>query len=193
MFQAALKGVLAPDHLQPPTELPPAGLPTEQELELEPSPKPRIEKKRKKRRPPVKYSAEIAQRVLDELASPGDDGKIRSLNEICAEQGMPTPRAIHLWRSRYPDFQRQYEIALSHRMELVASEIVELADRANPADWQVRKLQIDTRKFLMASFSPGRFGKRMEVKQEKKSEVKITFEVQEPTYTTIVGKAKEVR
>jgi len=69
------------------------------------------------------------------------------------------------WLNRYPEFQEQYARAKQLQAELMAEDILELADDPSTAsgDVQRSKLQVETRKWLMSKLAPRKYGDRIDV------------------------------
>ena len=73
---------------------------------------------------PTDYNEEIASIICD-LVSVSTKG----LERICAENPeLPAEVTIHRWRSRHPKFGQDYAIAKQKQAELLAHEIIEIAD-----------------------------------------------------------------
>lgn len=111
-------------------------------------------------RPAVHYSDAIAHRVCDAVAA----GKM--LIEIERMPGMPLARTVHRWvAAGRGTLAEDYRRACLVRASQWAEEILDLANTATAADWKVRHLQIDTRKWLAAKFYPRMFGDRVATQQ----------------------------
>ena len=61
-----------------------------------------------------------------------------------------------------PEFDKQYARAKQVQMESMAEEIMEIADSASPESYNPRRLQVDTRKWLMSKLVPSRYGEKLE-------------------------------
>jgi len=85
----------------------------------------------------------------------------------------PSIATVFKWMRDYPEFLKQYTRAKNESADAMAEEILELsdkapqaitgADRSDSARVQAVKLQIDTRKFLMAKMKPKRYGDRLDL------------------------------
>ena len=73
-------------------------------------------------RPYVKFSAELATKICDELA------KGVSLNRVVNSEGMPSWHTLRKWRVECPDFDREVELALQDGDEVIADQIEKIAD-----------------------------------------------------------------
>src|SRR5471030_1695392 len=77
----------------------------------------------------------------------------RSMSEISRLPGMPPMTTLWLWLRRHPEFRRRYELACEIRDEILADEIVEIADNCLKGDTgqtpavrlALAKLQMDVR------------------------------------------------
>ncbi len=103
------------------------------------------------------YTPEQAQAICEELAS----GK--SLRQICSEDGFPTVQCVMKWLAQQPAFVEQYARAREQQTETWANEINDIADAATPEDFQVAKLRVDTRKWLLSKLAPKKYGDRLDV------------------------------
>jgi len=118
---------------------------------------------------PTKYSAARAKLICDAI------GSGQTAREIAAAQGTPW-QTICNWRDRYPEFAAQLKAAQAARAELMAAEILEIADDSS-ADFiefetpsgrirrepnhelvQRSRLRVETRKYLMEKWSPKEYG-----------------------------------
>lgn len=118
------------------------------------------------------YTEEVGQLICDKL----EEGM--SLRAICREykeQGVPNVKTILRWLRRFPEFKEQYDTARKSQLELIADEILEIADddsldidpatgKPNNAVVTRDRLRVDTRKFLLVSLMPDKFGQK--TKQE---------------------------
>ena len=92
---------------------------------------------------PSKYSTEIVETICCLLA----EG--RSLRNICKQEDMPSFRTVVRWAlDPYLDFWHQYQRARQIQSEVIADEILEIADSLNNVnDIPFVKLKIDARKW----------------------------------------------
>jgi hypothetical protein len=88
----------------------------------------------------------------------------RSLNSICKQEpGMPAhPSTVLRWCRKDDDFGKAYARARQMGFELMADELLEIAD-ANNVDTNRDRLRVDTRKWIMAKMLPKVFGDRTSV------------------------------
>lgn len=107
------------------------------------------------------YSAEVASRICYAVAV-----STIGLRRLCvARPDLPPWQTIMGWLCRYSEFQEQYARAKQLQAELMAEEILELADDPNTESGQVQrsKLQVETRKWLMSKLLPRKYGDRIDV------------------------------
>jgi len=119
---------------------------------------------------PSTYSPELADTICDYLA----DGK--SLRWICDQEGMPNKGTVLRWARDNTNFRDQYARAREVGDELLAEEILEIADEtrfdtlhteAGPKpdnEWINRsKLRVDARKWLLSKRQPKKYGDKVDV------------------------------
>ncbi|MGH9735446.1 MAG: terminase small subunit protein [Candidatus Acidiferrales bacterium] len=129
--------------------------------------------KAKKTGRPSGYTEQIAAKVCERIATSSD-----GLRQICKELGL-TPSAVYRWLQERPEFQEQYARAREAQCQLLADEIVEIAD--TPEEGTVRKqdakgvetrtgdmlehrrLRVDARKWILAKLQPHKYGDKQEV------------------------------
>lgn len=118
----------------------------------------------------VKYSPELADRILTELA----DGK--TLRSICRGDGMPTHPAVLDWvRENVDDFGGRYAEARRRGYEVMAEQILDLSDETAPENACVAKarLQVDTRKWLLSKALPKVYGDRVALTGDAESPIHV--------------------
>ncbi len=115
----------------------------------------------------VKYSKEIAEKLLKEME------KGRTLSEICKnDKGMPTYASVQYWiRKGTHGFDKEYKKSREIQIQLWIDQMVDLAEEPPPtapdtiedrnerklwvnAENQRRRLKIDTLKFIAAKLAP---------------------------------------
>lgn len=130
-------------------------------------------KKQKSRKPGVRYSAALAQKICDRLAA-GEP-----LVSICRRRGMPSRRTIARWRLDVPGFGEDFDFAREEGCELIAVEALRIADTPQVGDKLKivgdrteitrgdllghRKLQVDSRLRLLARWDPKHYGNKVSV------------------------------
>ena len=125
---------------------------------------------------PTKYRAARAKRICDAIASG------QTARHIAATQAIHWQTVCN-WRDLYPEFAEQLRAAQSARAELMAEEILQIADDSgndwiekktkqgrtwrepNNAAIQRSRLRVETRKYLMEKWSAHHYGamQRLEV------------------------------
>ena len=104
---------------------------------------------------PSKFTQELA----DEICRRVSEG--RSLRSVCRDADMPTDETVRQWRLADAEFSAQYARAREARAEVLADEIVEIADTAEDA--QLARLRVDARKWAASKLDPKRYGERLDV------------------------------
>ena len=84
---------------------------------------------------PTKYSEELVNAFLTELV----DGA--SLNELCARDAYPSRNTICRWLNEREDFRDKYRIARELQADILADEVVPIADGEMPTKDQ--QVQVD--------------------------------------------------
>jgi len=123
---------------------------------------------------PSEYTQELADEICEELAL----GK--SLRTVCLSEKMPSMKTIFNWMRTYPEFLQQYARAKEESADAMAEETLYIADTkelgqilTTKSDGSVetkeedmlghRKLQIETRKWLMAKMKPKKYGDKVDL------------------------------
>lgn len=125
----------------------------------------------KKRRPgqPTKMTKEVQEEILERIAA-GE-----TLSGICEDKHLPVHRTVQRFALDNAEFCRKYAQAMEIRIWKMADEIIKIADdktndilesinefgitrTGNAASVHRARLQVDTRKFLMAKLLPHVFG-----------------------------------
>lgn len=123
---------------------------------------------------PTKYTQEIADRICAELA----EGK--SLRSVCSADDIPSAVTVFSWFRIYPEFLKQYTRAKEESADAMADEVLHISNtpvmgetRTIKSDGSVevkqdemlghRRLQIETRKWLMAKMKPKRYGDKLDM------------------------------
>lgn len=92
-----------------------------------------------------------------------------SVNKACAEHGV-APSTFKAWVRESKPLSAQYARARSLYCDRLADEIMEICDEEVPTDnqgrsdnaiVQQRRLQVDTRKWLLSKLKPGTYGDRL--------------------------------
>lgn len=125
----------------------------------------------KEKRPvgrPSDYSPEMADRICELVATSTRGTKtLTQLNDW-----MPTDTTIYKWRYRHPEFAGKYAEAKARQADLLAEEIIEIADdglndtyvddqgnvKVDTDIVQRSRLRIDTRKWIACKLLPKVYG-----------------------------------
>jgi hypothetical protein len=126
--------------------------------------------KKKKTKKTVPYSEETAILLCD-LLSQGN-----SLRSICREYPniMPEKSSVFDWIIKYPEFKKRYDLAKEESARALAEDLLEIADMSSGeivggkdsgdnARVQARKLQVDTRKWIMSKLMPKKYGDKLDM------------------------------
>lgn len=119
---------------------------------------------------PSTFTQEIADAICARLAA-GEP-----LRAICRDEGMPPARTVFDWLSGNEAFSQQYALAREQGLDALAEQCLEIADNEQH-DWELTKkgpvvndvaigrarLQVDTRKWLLAKMAPKKYGERIDV------------------------------
>ncbi|HHI2788604.1 TPA: DNA-binding protein [Escherichia coli] len=133
---------------------------------------------------PHGYTEEKALEICELVA----DGQ--SINKISKMPDMPARSTILKWFRDVPEFSDMYMRAKEIGFEILADEIIDIADAAENTDKdQCRRhqLMIETRKWLLAKLQPRKYGER--VTQEivgNKEEAPVQVEVNQTTVLEII-------
>jgi hypothetical protein len=123
---------------------------------------------------PSSYSPELAQSICDRLA----EGE--SLRAICSQKEMPSKATILRWVRDKEEFRAQYAIAREIGDELLAEELLEIADDGSndymtitkgDATYNVEnkevtnrsRMRIDARKWLLSKRLPKKYGEKLDI------------------------------
>lgn len=100
----------------------------------------------------TKYTDEIIDELLERISS------AESLNQICNDPRMPSRRTVYGWIENpdKADFKRAYEVAQRERANLLADQIIEIADSTE--DPQKARVQVDARKWIAARIHNRQWG-----------------------------------
>ena len=106
---------------------------------------------------PSDYMPEVASDICALLMT-GE-----SLRSICKRQGMPAMSTVTLWLTKHEEFSAQYARAREVQAEVLAEDILMLADSAVEDGAAVAKarLQVDARKWYASKVAPKRYGDRV--------------------------------
>ena len=120
----------------------------------------------------VKFSQEIADEICDVISC--SSLGIRRLRKKPEYKHWPNPSTVFDWRKKYPAFDEQYTRAKIQQAQVLADEVLEIADnsskdfivvdgkvKTNHEDINRAKLRIDTRKWLLSKVLPKVYGDKV--------------------------------
>lgn len=118
---------------------------------------------------PSEYSQAKAELICERLAN-GE-----SLRSICSDDGMPRQATVFRWLASNKEFREQYAHAREAQAELMADQIVEIADdsandyedtengpRLNQEAVARSRLRVEARKWVAAKLKPKVYGDKIE-------------------------------
>ena len=122
------------------------------------------EPKKKKPKPPVEFSQEIADKICDRLAG----GEF--LTEICKSPGIPDRRTVQRWISQDAKFAEDYSRARELLADLYFERIIKVASDGSggvgadgKVDWENvnrSRLKVDAIKWVCARLLPHKYGEK---------------------------------
>ena len=132
-------------------------------------------KRTEKTAKPERDKAAICQAVLQGMR----DGL--SAFKACQAAGVPQS-TFNRWVDAGAKLAEDYAHAREDLIERMANEVLELADSEVPEtgdgkrDWQAiqqRKLQVDSRKWLLSKLAPKKYGDRLELAGDKENPLQV--------------------
>lgn len=91
-----------------------------------------------KRKPPVRFTQELAEQICTRVAA-GE-----ALSTICDEEGMPARTTLYRWSDQRPGFHEAFARACAIAADTRADEALEVARRTTPATVQADRLRVST-------------------------------------------------
>lgn len=92
-----------------------------------------------------------------------------TLKDVVAMDGMPGKTTMFKWLAEHEEFANLYARAREERADLVADEIIGIADTA--ADPNKARVQIDARKWWAARVNPKKYGDKLQTESTSVSYV----------------------
>ena len=130
---------------------------------------------------PSIYTEELVEKILEEIAS----GK--SVIGICRdEEWSPNADTWYRWMYRHEGLSDRYTRAKSISSEFHADQILSIADEATNQNFQVARLQIDSRKWVASKLTPHKYGDKTSIDHTSSDE-----SMKQPTIIQLVGKVNE--
>jgi len=120
-------------------------------------------------------STEYTPQVADFICLRIANGE--SVRKICLDPDMPASSTIFKWLSEQKTFSEQYTRAREAQMEVMAQEIIDIADDGSndtyvDDDGNMRtehdvinrsRLRVDARKWLMSKLAPKKYGEKVDL------------------------------
>ncbi len=120
---------------------------------------------------PSEYTQDTASAICAALA----EGQ--SLRKICEADDMPDKATVFRWLAKYPEFRDQYARAREAQADVMAEEILDIADdsagdlavdqngneRMNSEFVARARLRVDARKWLLSKLVPKKYGEKLAV------------------------------
>lgn len=133
---------------------------------------------------PTDYTEEIADKIVLEFSTTN-----KSIRTVCKEIGI-SPVTLYNWMDDNEEFMKRYVRAREAQADLLAEEILEIADASNNdtmtvnkngkevevenTEWVNRsKLKIDARKWIASKLKPKTYGEKSTVDTNVKFETPI--------------------
>lgn len=129
---------------------------------------------RKKMGAPTKYTEQLADKICGAVSVTTD-----GLDKVCARYPeFPDPTTIYEWRIKYPYLSKKYEDAKRSQAELLANEIIQIADDSSRdvlikqgkdgEEYEMQntefiarsRLRVDARKWVASKLLPKVYGDR---------------------------------
>lgn len=142
---------------------------------------------------PTKYNEALATKICREISV-----STAGLNKICNDNpDFPNQKTIHGWRIDNDNFRKQYDAAKRIQADLLATEIMDIADdsvrdsimkmdsQGEPyevanTEWIARsRLRVDTRKWIASKLLPKVYGDlaRLDLLQDRNEELTKELEL----------------
>lgn len=108
---------------------------------------------------PSEYTQDIADRICNELS----EGN--SLRTVCKADDMPSATTVFNWMRTQEGFLEQYTRAKQESADAMAEDVLSISDEVYEDKYAVAKarLQVETRKWLMAKMKPKKYGDKLDV------------------------------
>lgn len=114
---------------------------------------------------PTTYNQETATKLCEYIVMG------YSLRKACEQEGMPVPSTFFDWIREHEEFSKQYTRATEERSEAMAEDMLAISDdtREDKDAVAKAKLQVETRKWLMAKMKPKKYGDKIDVTSDGKA------------------------
>ena len=108
---------------------------------------------------PVRRPSVYDDGILDAICERLVAGE--ALKAICRDSDMPSEGAVYRAMAKDESVRSAIARAREAQQDAIADAIVEMADNATAENWQVVKLRIWTRQWVMARLAPKKYGDRI--------------------------------
>jgi hypothetical protein len=109
--------------------------------------------------PRLAYSDELAEEICRRIITRDPaTNNLRTLRDICREDGMPSEATAYKWLAENALFQEMYARAREARAHMVAEEIIEIAD--TEPDPNKARVRIDARKWWAGKANAKHYGEK---------------------------------
>ena len=98
-----------------------------------------------------------------------------ALKDVCEIDGMPARATAYKWLAQNEEFSVMYTRAREERAELIADEVITIAD--TEPDANKARVRIDARKWWAAKVNPKKYGDKVQVGGDSDSPIKHAVEV----------------
>lgn len=104
------------------------------------------------------YSDEIVKAICERVAN-GE-----SVNAICKDKSMPSRTTVMEWQRENESFRTSIAHAREDQADYYFDKQIEIAESATIEDYQLRKFQADTFKWVAARMKPRVYGESTQLK-----------------------------
>lgn len=129
-----------------------------------------VKRKRQTKRKPGRPLEPVPEKHVEAICEWVAEGE--TLEDYCRQPDTPSSRLVHHWLQKSDQFFSAYTRARAIGGDAIATSLLSLADQGDNDDVNHRRLQIETRKWLLARWFPTNYGDRL--KHEHDANVSLT-------------------
>lgn len=136
---------------------------------------------------PTKYTEDLDFQICERISSSSE-----GLRKICKDLNISV-KSVFNWLNTHPEFLQRYAQARENQADLMADEIIEIADdstndtktivgrggveiEVENTEWTNRsKLRVDARKWIASKLKPKRYGEKVDVTSDGKAIHQVTI------------------
>ncbi len=108
---------------------------------------------------PSTYRPDIAAAICQLISISTD-----SLAVVCGSSArFPSDKAFYRWLLDHKELRELYAQARDAQSQVLADQILPLADSATAENWQAKRLQVEARKWLLSKLQPQKYGDKLEI------------------------------